>query len=249
MEALVLNDKLVAIGILDSFESFIWVDRYSKCGDFEVCVPTEAAMFTLLAADNYLIYEKSEHVMIIEGLSLTTDIEAGNKLVVSGRSIESALDRRVIWKKTILSGNFQNGIKKLLEENILFPEIIERRASNFKFIESEDPAITSLNIDAQFMGESLYDAIVQLCEPNNIGWKITLSEDNYFNFKLYYGADHSFAQNKNDHIIFSPNFDNFLDSNYVNSKKGQKTVALVAGEPPTNLDAITNEEIQEILNG
>lgn len=249
MEALILNDKLIAIGIIDAFDSFIWVDRYSKCGDFEIYVPANSDVFNILSMDNYLVYDKSEHVMIVEGMALTTDIEDGNKIIVSGRSVESILDRRIVWNKTILSGNFQNGIKKLLEENIIYPQISERKDSRLRFVPSDDPEITSLTIDAQLMGESLYDVIVNLCESQNIGWKITLSDDNYFNFKLYSGVDHSFAQNINNHIIFSPNFDNFLDSNYVRSKKEQKTVVLVAGETPANIDSITNEEIQEILNG
>lgn len=234
MEALVLNKNLIAIGIIDSFESFIWVDRYTQCGDFELSVAADAEIFNILKIDNYLLIEESEHLMIIEGLSLTTDIEDGNKILVSGRSLESILDRRIIWDQTIIEGNLQDAIERLLNENIINPEIPERKIPNFRFIPSTDTAIVHLNVEAQFIGDSLYDAIVKMCELENIGWRITLSDDNHFDFQLYFGKDHSFAQFENDYIIFSPTFDNFLDSNYVISKKEQKTVALVSGEKDSN---------------
>lgn len=234
MEALVLNEDLITIGIIDSFESFIWTDRYSRYGDFELCVVADSKMFDILKIDNYLMFDKSEHVMIIENLSLTTDIENGNKIIVSGRSLESILDRRIIWKQSIYTGKLQYAIGDLLGDNIIEPEIPERTIPNFIYYLPLNPEIGEMYVDAQFMGDSLYDAIVNLCEVENIGWKITISEDNYFEFRLYSGVDHSFAQSTNNYVIFSPNFDNFIDSNYIISKKDQKTIALVSGEKDQN---------------
>ena len=39
MEAMILDTNFQGIYIVDSFESFIWTDRFSECGDFELYIP------------------------------------------------------------------------------------------------------------------------------------------------------------------------------------------------------------------
>lgn len=231
MEVLVLDTNFVAVDIVDSFDSLIWADRYSKCGDFEICTGVNLAMLSVLKTDYYLILAESNHVMIVEARGLTTDPEEGNHIVFSGRSLESILYRRIVWDQTILSGNFQDGVEQLLNENAINPTITQRKIPNLRFIVSTDPAITALTISAQFTSENyLYDAIVAMCEALNVGWEITLSNDNWFEFRLYSGVDRSYSQESNPYVIFSPKFDNILNSNYAESKKELKTVSLVAGE-------------------
>ena len=36
MDILVLNDKLEAVTVIDSYETFTWADRYNDYGDFEL---------------------------------------------------------------------------------------------------------------------------------------------------------------------------------------------------------------------
>jgi hypothetical protein len=64
----------------------------------------------------------------------------------------------------------------------------------------------------------------------NIGFKITLSNEDQFIFKLYAGVDRSYEQIINPHVVFSPNFDNLINADYTESKKTLKTVTVVAGE-------------------
>lgn len=230
MELLILDENFSGIETLDTFESLIWTDRYDQCGDFEIYTTASLSMIDKLRADRYLYTQSSEHIMIIEDISIESDVENGAHLCVTGRSLESILDRRIIWNQTIISGNLQNGIKKLLDENIISPTDANRKIPNFIFSESTDEAITSISIEAQFTGDNLYDAITSICQAARIGFKILLSDDNKFVFSLYAGKDRSYDQTVNPYVVFSPGFDNILNSNYIESKKTLKTVTLVAGE-------------------
>lgn len=230
MEGILFDTDLEPVAILDTFQSLIWVDRFSSCGDFEIYLPIDAAIIPYLSADYYLTLRESNHCMIIEDFLFDTDEEQRNYLTVTGRSLESILDRRIIWGQTILTGNLQNGIQSLLNANAISPAITERTIPNLIFEASDDSRITELEIDAQYNGENLYDTIVLLCQTYDIGFKITLREDNMFVFKLYAGVDRSYDQEVNPYIIFSTKFDNILSSNYLESKKTLKTVTLVAGE-------------------
>ena len=230
MEFLVLNTKFEAVTILDVFESFIWTDRYSKCGDFEIYTSSDRQTIAALKEDFYIWTEDSEHIMIIENRKIITDVEEGNKLLVSGRSLESILDRRIVWNQILLDGYFQTQIKRLLTENVINPSDSNRKISNFIFEETDDPYILSLKVQVQYTGDNLYEAICKLCESVSIGFKITLNNNNQFVFKLYYGEDRSYDQETNPYVVFSPSFENIINSNYYESKAGYKNVGLVAGE-------------------
>lgn len=230
MDVTVLNTNLDAISIVDVYESFIWTDRYYEYGDFELFTSMTDTILSYIRQDYYLQSRESEHVMIIEKIRINSDSENGNHITVTGRSLESILDRRIVWGQKTITGNLQNGIRTLLNENVISPADNKRRISNFIFEASTDPAITSLKIDAQYTGNNLYDVINKICSERSIGFKVTLNNNKQFVFKLYAGADRSYDQSVNPYVIFSPKFENIINSNYVESKSALKTVTLVGGE-------------------
>lgn len=230
MELTALDINLDPIAIIDIYESLIWTDRYNAYGDFELYTTVTEKLPNYIKQDYYLQVDDSEHVMIIEGISIKTDIEEGNHLTVSGRSLESILDRRIIWGRQSVDGNLQNGIKKILEDHVINPSDSSRRINNFVFEESTDPAITELNLDAQYTGNNLYELIHKVCSERNIGFKVTLNDNKQFVFKLYAGVDRSYDQTANPYVVFSPDFDNIVNSNYIESKSALKNIALIAGE-------------------
>lgn len=230
MEVLVLDTAFNAVGILDSYISLIWTDRYNQCSDFEITTPSDASFLNLLKPDYYLWFNRSDHVMIVEDFNTKTDVSDGNTIIFTGRSLESLLDRRIIWSQTNIDGNLQEGVKKLLEENVISPSDSNRKIDNFVFKSSEDERITSLKLTAQYTGDNLYDTICAICKSVNIGFKITLDDDNRFVFELYCGDNRSYSQDKNAYVVFSSDYENIINSDYLESKKNLKNVALVAGE-------------------
>lgn len=231
MELLVLNTAFESVAVIDAFESCIWTDRLYECGDFEIYMSMNDELLTYIVQDYYLWNAESQHLMIIEQLSIETDTEDGAHLTVTGRSLESILDRRIIWGQKTYSGNLQNVIKTMLNETIIAPSISDRKIDNFKFQESSDEGITSLTIEeAQYTGDNLYDIIQVLCEQNKIGFQIILNDDNQFVFSIYRGVDRSYEQEINPYVIFSPGFENIINSSYLESNKSLKNITLVAGE-------------------
>lgn len=235
----VFNTDFQRIAICDNYESIIWTDRYNDCGDFELYFAMDVSLLSIYQPDYYLVSDESEYVMIIEDLQITTDSETGNHLIVKGRSLESILKRRIVWTQTLLRGKFQNAVKKLITQNITSPKLAVRKITNFRFIDSEDERITNLNLDdsalseddvVQFTGDVLFDAIKGLCDAFNVGFKITLTDDNIFEFRLYVGKDRSYTQNTNPYVVFSPTFENIINSDYSEMKSGYCNVTLVAGE-------------------
>ena len=230
MELLVLNQSFESIAVIDNYKSMIWTDRYNAYGDFEICFAMDIKLLNVLKEDYYIWSKDSEHCMIIENIKIDADVEDGNQLIVTGRSLESILERRIIWGQRIFTGNLQNGIQTMLNECIISPSIEDRKIANFVFVASTDSKITDLKIDHQYTGECLYDVIKGLCEENNIGFKIVLTESNEFAFSLYAGVDRSYNQTENPYVVFSPKFENIINRNFFSSKTDFRNVALVAGE-------------------
>ena len=231
MNLLILDSDFEATNVVDVFKSLIWTDRYYECGDFEISTYPTIEDIELFKQDYYLYNANSDRLMIIEKIQISSDVEEGSSMIVSGRSLESILDRRVLWNDISISGNLQLGIKSLITDNIISPSKPERKIDNFIFEDSTDPRITVMAFDAQYKaGDNLYDIIVDLCKERSLGFKVTLNASKQFVFKLYLGEDRSYEQDTNDYVIFSPNFDNLISSNYIESKSSYKNVCLVGGD-------------------
>lgn len=231
MEVWILDTDFSSVSVLDTFESLIWTDRYREYGDFEIFAFPTSQLINDAKDDFYLYNPASEHTMIIEHHEVTTDIEEGPRFIVTGRSLESLLTRRIVWNQTTISGSLQNGIKKLITENFISPEVSERKITNFVFVDSTDPEITKLTHEQQYTGDIVYDVIVDLCNTYDIGFKVTLNIDKKrFEFSLYKGKDRSYAQETNPYVIFSPNYENIINSDYTHSIKDYKNVTRIGGE-------------------
>lgn len=229
MEVFVLNQQFQTIYILDTYKSLIWTDRYSICGDFEICCQLDVNLLNYIQLDNYLKINQSNYIMIIEKIEIISDVDEGNLLIISGRSLESILDRRVLFGEWSWSGNLQNGIQNLLNSQLTGAR------SLVIFYGNSDPGITSLQFDGKYTGDNLYNIITDLCEEFNIGYSVWLSQQNQFCFRLYKGQDRSYIQTQRPYVVFSPKFDNIISSNFFTSNEKYKNVAFVYGEQSGNI--------------
>ena len=227
----VLNSDLEAIGVLDRCSSFIWTDRYDKHGEFELCLPVTSKYAQSIKKDYYLRIPESKKAMVVETIKIETDSEDGNTYNITGRSLESILDRRIVWKPTNVAGSVQNAIQTLMNENVINPIDSRRRIDKVRFIPSEDPRVIAANYaqSAQYMGETILDIVEKVCKSYHLGFELVFN-DGYLDFSLFAGVDRSYNQTANPYVVFSPSHDNLLNSNYLESIKNYKNVLWIGGE-------------------
>lgn len=230
-EVYVMNTSFTTVAVIDNYKSLIWTERYSDCGDFEMDMIPSLDIFNLIKRNYYLAIRNSNTVMIVESIQIETDMETGDVVKFSGRSLESILDRRVIWNEiSVDQANFQNVIKRMINENVISPSLSYRAISNFKFSASTDSSITGLIISLKVIGESLYEQIKSLCAQARLGFRIRHNTNNEFVFSLYRGTDRSYNQSVKPYVTFSKSFDNLISSNYILSNASYKNAALIYGK-------------------
>lgn len=243
MNIWLLDNAFKGLYLIDTYKSIIWTESYRGYGDFELYVPLNDRLIEIMTfirdqrtkeLDTYLLSTESDQVMIVEELEISTFYDnltnMGRLIKLSGRSLESILERRIVWRQTVFNGDFQNAVEKLLNENVISPEITDRKIPGFIFVRSEDPRITNLKADTQFTGDNLYKALNDLCEPKDLGFIVRLTNDNKFAFQLYIGDDRSYDQTENPYVVFSPKYENLVNSNFLEDVKEYKNVTLVMGE-------------------
>lgn len=224
-----LDTDLNFVAPLEGYQSVIWTTRYYESGDFEFYIPAITEMLNLLKEDYYITRDDDfTQCMIIEGIRITTDVESGNYIIVTGRSLKSILHRRVIWKQTVVEGAVEDCVHKLINENAINPAINKRKIN--KLVLGAKLGITE-TMSAQYTGDNLGEVIETICKKYALGYDILLDlEEKQFIFVIFSGADRSFNQTENPYVVFSNDFENLLKTDYVYDKSTYKNVALVAGE-------------------
>jgi hypothetical protein len=230
MEIGVLNSKFEQIFVLDSFLSAIWVDRYSSCGEFEIRFSSSDPIGKAIKPGYYLTTSKSESIMIVETIQRSDSPENGRIRIISGRSLESILSRRIVWNQTELKGHLRTELFRLITENAVEPVNTNRIIDNLVLVPDTNAAITGMEIDEQYWGDELLSIITSICTEKKIGFKLRLGDGNLFEFFLYNGVDRTYAQTDRPCVVFSAGFDNLTSSTFFSTKSAYKSIALVVGE-------------------
>lgn len=232
MDVYVLDKDFSILDVCDDYKSIIWTTRYFSPGDFELYLPATDKNIMLLKEDRYCVREQDrtndtfKNVMVIQKVQITTSVEDGNYLIVTGQCLKSILARRIIWQQTTITGLFELGIRKIVLENAISPTISARKIPQLELGTLQGYTDT---MDKQVTGANLADFIEEMCTAYGIGWDVYI-QNKKMRFEFYKGEDRSYNQTVNPYVVFSPEFDNLLTTDYQYDKTDHRNVALVAGE-------------------
>lgn len=222
----VLNECLERIGMVDTYTSLIWANRYCETGDCELYIEANETSLSLLRKGYFLCREDDEMVCRIEKLELDTDVETGNYLIVTGCDAKKILKQRIIWNQTNVDGNVEDYIRKIVYDNLVTPADPDRRITDTNgranFFLGEKQGFTEV-IAEQVTYKTVEEKVQEICRKYQWGYKITVEADNFY-FHLYKGTDRS------ETIIFSPSFENIISTKYVEDSSNAANVALIGGE-------------------
>jgi len=229
MNFYLLNDDLEYIQIIELFTSMIWTTRYYTAGDFELYAPATPELLSTLQRGYYIVRDDDlTQAMIISNFEVKTDIENGDYITITGQSLKSILNRRIIWTQTVINGNVETMARKLVTDNAINPTIAARAIS--RLVLGDTIGLTG-TIEAQYTGDNLGETLTAIGQTYGIGYDVLLDlENKQFKFVLLQGTNRTYAQNSVPRVIFSNEYENLLTTDYKYNSENYKNVALVAGE-------------------
>lgn len=232
MDIYVLEGLDGAVDLISSYESLIWTVQYFSKNDFQLIIAASAEVIEALQVGRLLCRAEdvTEHgfknVMIIESLQLDFDSERGWILTVKGAGLKSIVGRRVVWNQTTMSGTVEDAIRQVITENIISPSDATRAIDGFILGDAQGYEETA---DIQLFGENIAEWVEATCQNYGYGWDVVIDNGQYV-FQLYKGTDRSFDQDDVAPVVFSPEYDNLLSSQYILDETEFKNAALIGGE-------------------
>lgn len=236
-----LDSELRRESVIEGFKSFIWTERYSAYGDFQIIIKSTFPSRQLLVRDTYLAMNKSDYVMKIETVDDDTDDTGARMLTVTGKSFEALLTDRVAfnvvgdtttnpsWVITAHPGDVirevfnqvcVNGIISQ-QDNIPFYTIGTLIGSG-NIPESKD--IITVGLQPAYV----YDIAKQIADQYALGFRLIRNgETGQVYFEVYTGNDLTTKQTLKPPVVFDPNMESFTKPRFLTSTANLKTVAYV----------------------
>ena len=226
VDVYVLNKNLEPLGVVDAYRSLIWAVRYNECGDCEVYLPANTTTIEMLTIGRYLVRLDDDLVCRIVKVEITTDVENGNYMTVTGRDAKSFLDQRIVWGTLTSSGKAENLARKLVNTTMISPTSAGRairKENNELLFKLGTSAGFTERVVAQISYQNVGEKVREICA--SYGWGYKVAEDNgQLAFTVYKGTD------RRNGVIFSDYYENLASTSYKIDRSNMGNVALVAGE-------------------
>lgn len=247
MEAYILDSLFRREKVVDSFDSLIWTERWNSVGDFQLDIASTLEHRSVFKPGVYLAINESHRVMKVETVE-TDDSEGKTSLRVSGRSLESILDDRVVKNNftTFDLADTHTGtpgdIARAMFDHIcrppggLAPEDVIPMLVTGSFLSQGNIPEFAETITWEQKPASLYDALVKICQTYDLGFRLVREYDtSKLYFDVYTGDDRTTRQLVFTPVVFSPTLENITNMKELVSTEGSKNVAYVFSPDGTRI--------------
>ncbi|MEG0612655.1 MAG: siphovirus ReqiPepy6 Gp37-like family protein [Clostridium sp.] len=228
MELYVFNANVELIHIIDEFTSLIWIRRYYKSGEFELHLPLVRDNIQHLKKGNIIYKKGDDEAGYIETRKISIDEKGQETLQVKGKFLTNYLNDRINWGELSFNGFSEVFMRKLVSDNCINPIDINRKIPllNLGALKNYSEAVACQNSYGN-IGEELESIAL----TSKLGYRIKFNHMNKsLLFEVYKGINRSVNQQLISPCIFSRDFENILNQDYVESSNNFKNTALVAGD-------------------
>lgn len=253
MEIYTLDSLLRRITVTDLFESMIWTERWAEVGDFELVIASTRDNRSLFTTGTRIAINESYRVMTIEEVEDSTSDDGSATLTIRGRSIEQVLEDRAAWttasalstitiggtkevKKWVLTGTPGNIARQMFNSVCrtgslnAYDTIPLLQTGSIFPVDTIGEPVDSITWEIE-PGKSLYDAIKELCDIYELGFRLVRNADtSQLYFDIYSGTNRTTRQDDFAAVVFSKDLDNLQNTKTLDSITDYKNVAYVWNE-------------------
>jgi hypothetical protein len=261
MEIYILDPLLRRDRVIDTFESFIWTERYQTHGDFELEIFSTQDSRRTFTASTLLATNVSHYVMMVETIENAVNDDGKKILKVQGRSLEAILLDRVAkeslddlttspkWTITDEPADVARKIfhdicvTGILDTQDIIPFINE---GTFLAASTIPEPVDPVTVELEPM--TVYDAIAQICSTYNLGFRLLREYDtSNLWFDIYSGSDRTTGQSTLAPVVFAPGLDNLENTKELTIVENAKNVAYVFS--PAGFEMVYPEDVDPDVEG
>lgn len=261
MELLILDSLYRRIDVVDEYESFIWSERVSSEGDFELHTIPNKKNRDLFTRGTKIALHESYRVMVVDTVTESTNDEGVRTLVVKGYSLESILKQRAALAALmdlttnpnwVLTGTPKVVATKLFHDicvtgTVHSGDIIAGVSEVNIFPADTIPAPTD-TIAYVVSPTTLYEATKTLCDTYNMGFRLVRDHDTtLLYYDVYMGCDRTTQQTTLPAVVFGPDLENLHDISKVESWAPYKNVAYVIS--PVGHEVVYPDDVNPTVAG
>lgn len=218
MEIRVYSQDLKLIGVSENQLSCTWTRKYNEVGKFEIHLPITSDNVALYQRNNIVWLYGAYEAGVIEAIKYNQTNKV-NKMVVTGRFLESYLDRRVIQSVFNFSGKTEVAMRQIMSDANL-PNIILGDLKGF-----------SETISFQTSWKSRLTIMQKIAAASSLGFRIKPNfAKRQLSFEVFKGLKRTRSQHERNFVEFSDEFNNLDTSTYNINGQLEKNVAYVLGE-------------------
>jgi hypothetical protein len=184
----------------------------------------------MLKKKRLIMMHGSDEMGEIRYINISKNAQGMEEIEVQGRFITWWIGKRVILKQIVATDTTQNILTRIVTENVTNPAKAALKIPNI--YHTSISGIVRGNIEYT---SEMYTNALLACETaakaSKLGFRIyTDIRASRHYFQIYDGLDLTASQSVNPPCIFSHEFDNIAEQEYINSIENLRTTAYVGGE-------------------
>lgn len=247
MELYIFDEELNFQGLTDKYFSLRWTRRYHKTGEFELHCALTAENLSLLQRGNIVWKPGDREAGYISCRNLKQDESGQEVLTVKGNFLTGYLGRRIIWGTENLNTTAELGMRGLVENNAITVDpdrkipLLELAplkgfSDEYYYLSMYYPYWEAVPLDLpvvfyQVSYKNLLEELENLSNLSGLGYRVIPNfASRRLLFDVYQGVNRIVEQCENPPVIFSNEFDNVFEQEYIDGINNYRNIALVAGE-------------------
>lgn len=218
------------LGEVDNYTSLFYIRKWETFGEFEFHI--ENMNLDIIKKGNIIMLNNDKNKTgVIEHIEISQN--SSQKVTVKGFSLSYMFVQRITvppigYAYHNFNDNIENIMIALVKSNAIDPFDNNRKIPNL-IVETSKNRGEKLQFQTRY--KNLSDELTKLAKTSGLGFTVDLDyKSKKFIFSVLEGKDLSFNQRVNPPAIFSVEYDNIINQNYIESDIGYKNVGYVAGQ-------------------
>lgn len=232
----IFTPNIELLGEISNYESLFFVRSWHGIGDLEVRINRYKQYTNTLQKGNIIVVgndKNKAYIILHKEIELNENGKASENWLIKGLELKVVAGQRITLPPSATaydnkSGNAETVMKHYVNKNIVNPVDSKRKIAQLSIIPDINRGIP-VNWQSRF--KNVAEEMAELSLLSNLGWSVRVDYDSQnWLFDVSEGQDLTVNQEVFPPVIFSPQFDNIKNMQFVDSDLNYRNAAYIAGQ-------------------